>query len=75
MATVDTASGALPGGSVVFTAEGKRIGEVPVSKGAASLTVTALPAGLSTLSASFQGDANLLPSTSATVRFYNDDQD
>ena len=75
VATVDGRSNVVPGGSVEFTVHGKRIGEAPVANGSASMTVGALPAGLSSLSASYKGDDNFLPSTSATVRFYNDAQD
>ncbi|WP_419805116.1 Ig-like domain-containing protein [Terriglobus sp.] len=74
LATVDGKSGATPGGTVIFTEHGKRIGEAPVANGSASLTVSALPEGLSSLSASYRGDGNFRPSKSATVRFYNDDQ-
>ena len=75
LATVGGESRTVSGGSVVFTAQGKRIGEATVTNGSASLTVPALPAGLSTLSASYKGDDDFLPSKSATVRFYQDDQD
>ena len=75
LATVDGKPGATPGGSVVFTIQGKPVGEAAVANGSASLTVGALPAGLSSLAASYKGDGNFLPSKSATVRFDNDDRE
>ncbi len=60
---------------MVFTAQGKRIGEAAVANGSASLTVSELPTGLSSLGASYKGDGNFRPSKSATVRFYNDEQE
>jgi predicted amidohydrolase len=75
LATVDGKSQGAPAGSVTFTVGGKRVGQAAVTNGSATLTVEALPAGLSSLAASYEGDTNFLPSQSAPVRFFNDDQD
>ena len=72
VANVDGPAGSANGGTVVFIMQGKQIGEVPLSNGSASLTLTDLPNGISALTASYQGDNHLLPSTSKTIRYDND---
>lgn len=44
-------------GLVVFSANGVDIGSVPLADGAASLTLDALPAGATTITATYEGDA------------------
>ncbi|WEK06205.1 MAG: Ig-like domain repeat protein [Candidatus Devosia phytovorans] len=54
-ATVDAGFG-TPGGLVLFTRDGVGIGSVPLSDGRASLVVSDLPAGSSSITASYVGD-------------------
>lgn len=42
---------------IVFSANGVEIGSVPLADGAASLTIENLPAGATTITATYQGDA------------------
>jgi len=50
-----TATGAAPVGSVTFKADGQVVGVVPVSGGVASITLSSLKTGSTTISAKFQG--------------------
>jgi hypothetical protein len=50
-----TATGAAPVGSVTFKAAGQVVGVVPVSGGVASITLSSLKVGSTTISAKFQG--------------------
>jgi hypothetical protein len=50
-----TATGTAPVGSVTFKAAGQVVGVVPVSGGVASITLTSLKVGSTTINAKFQG--------------------
>ncbi len=50
-----TATGAAPVGSVTFKAAGQVVGVVPVSSGVASITLSSLKVGSTTINAKFQG--------------------
>jgi hypothetical protein len=50
-----TATGTAPVGSVTFKAAGKVVGVVPVSNGVASITLSSLKTGSTTIIAKFQG--------------------
>lgn len=50
-----TATGTAPIGSVTFKAAGKVVGVVPVSNGVASITLSSLKTGSTTINAKFQG--------------------
>ena len=51
-----TATGTAPVGSVTFKAAGQVVGVVPVSGGVASITLTSLKVGSTTINAKFQGN-------------------
>jgi hypothetical protein len=60
-------SGATPTGSVDFfdTTTNTDLGSVALSGGSAALTTTTLPVGSQTITASYGGDANYLPSSAS----------
>lgn len=56
---------AAPGGTITFLDGSTTLGTVPVgSSGAATLETTALPAGVTAITAAYSGDADYLPATS-----------
>lgn len=63
-ATVDAAGATNVTGSVDFTAAGSSIGTGKVTNGVATLEVSSLPVGASTITASYSGDGRYLSSSS-----------
>jgi hypothetical protein len=62
------AGGATPGGTVTFTdSVSGSLGQGSLSNGVATLTTTALPNGVSTVTASYNGSNSYNPGTSNTV--------
>jgi hypothetical protein len=61
------ASGAQPGGTVLFYDGAVLLGSSPVSGGKAVLTTSSLSVGTHALSSSYSGDSTFLPSTSMAV--------
>ena len=68
-ATVHPATAGIvsPGGNVTFYDGSTPIGTVPVAGGSATLTVTTLARGTHSINAVYDGDADLVGSTSAAV--------
>ncbi len=67
-ATVTGADGGTPTGTVTFTADGTNVlGMIALSGGQAAASTSALSAGAHSIVASYGGDGNYQPSTSATV--------
>ena len=63
-----TGNGGIPTGNVAFSADGTSMGTAALdATGTATLSYAALAAGTHTITASYAGDANDSPSTSATV--------
>jgi hypothetical protein len=68
-ATVSTSSGVPPNGEIVTFNNGSVVlGTAPLSGGAASLIVSSLPVGTSTITATYPGDANFAASTSPGLK-------
>ena len=64
-ATVGSSSGAPPNGEPITFKNGATIlGTIPLSAGKASLSTSALPAGIFTITAQYPGDSSLAASTS-----------
>ena len=57
------------GESVIFFNGANSLGSATLSSGTASLSVTSLPTGTDTITATYAGDANLLSASSAAVPF------
>jgi len=67
-ATVTGGDGGTPTGTVTFTADGTNVlGMIALSGGQAALTTSAFSAGAHSIVASYGGDGNYQPSTSATL--------
>ncbi|WEK06206.1 MAG: putative Ig domain-containing protein [Candidatus Devosia phytovorans] len=62
----------VPGGHVMFSRAGAEIATVPLVDGVASVTLTDLPAGLSSVDVSYQGDAARL-AAAAQIEISNGD--
>jgi len=69
-ATVSSAGGGTPpnGEVITFKNGNHALGTAPLSGGTASLSVSSLAVGTSTIKASYPGDANYIGSTSAGVK-------
>jgi len=67
LASTVTGNGAVPAGTVTFHDGSTVLSIVPLSAGAASLTVSTLAPGIHLLSASYSGDANDQAAISATL--------
>ncbi len=67
-ATVAGSDGGTPTGTVTFTADGSNVlGMITLSGGAAAVSTSALTAGPHSIVASYGGDSNYQPSTSAAL--------
>ncbi|MBB5062877.1 FG-GAP-like repeat-containing protein [Granulicella mallensis] len=66
-ATVASATGGIPTGSVSFYAGQTLLGMGTLTNGVASYTATAFPTGNVSLTAQYSGDADFMPSTSAAT--------
>jgi len=67
-ATVTSNSGGTPTGTVTFTADGSNVlGMITLSGGSAAVSTSALTAGTHSIVASYGGDSNDQPSTSAPL--------
>jgi hypothetical protein len=62
-----TSSGVQPTGTVTFTANGSTLATATLANGVATYPVTVLPIGANSLTASYGGDANNLPSTATAI--------
>lgn len=68
-ATVSSTAGSPPNGETVTFYNGSALlGTAPLSGGAASQTTSSLLAGIYTITAAYNGDANFAPSTSPSLR-------
>jgi Big-like domain-containing protein/putative Ig domain-containing protein len=68
-ATVSSSGGTPPDGELItFNNGGTTLGTAPLSGGTASLPISSLPVGTSTIKASYAGDASYSASTSAGVQ-------
>ena len=67
-ATVTATNGGTPTGTVTFTADGTNVlGAITLSGSSAAVSTSALTAGTHSIVASYGGDSNYLPSTSAPL--------
>ncbi|MFL6443221.1 MAG: FG-GAP-like repeat-containing protein [Candidatus Sulfotelmatobacter sp.] len=67
-ATVGSSSGAPPDGETITFNNGAAVlGAIPLSAGRASLTTSALPAGIFTITARYPGDSSFAASTSTGI--------
>jgi hypothetical protein len=69
-ATVSSPSGGTPTGSVSFLDGGTVLASTALSGGTGSFTTKKLPLGLNIITASYSGDSNYGPSTSAPLNQY-----
>jgi hypothetical protein len=56
-----------PSGTIVFYANGTTLASLPVSANGASLTLSTLPSGTDQITASYSGDADFKPATTANA--------
>jgi len=68
-ATVSSSAGAPPNGELITFKNGSAVlGTAPLSAGNASLTISSLPVGIFTISATYPGDSKFAASTSPGLR-------
>jgi hypothetical protein len=60
-----------PSGTITFYANGSQLASLPVSANGASLTLSTLPTGANQITASYSGDADFKPGTTAMATVVN----